>query len=871
MSVAYAQQGPTRDDVLVEEIIVTSRKIEENLRDVPLSITALTSGEIERANIQGLDDIADFTPGLSFFNPIGEFLPTPVIRGIAPTDIFGGLNVSSFVDGVFVAGREGLNFSLLEVERIEIVKGPQSTMYGRRSFSGAINYVTRRPSNEFESKVDVTAGNDGRIAGKAIVGGPIIRDVLAGRITLAYDDFDGSYDDPLGGNDVGGREYKTAIGTLNWTPNEDLDLLFNLFYSEDEIDIGATTSLTTDCEDVSTLDPDPATNGGAFNFTDTRFGAYCGEIPDVGQVNQDLGISDDKVIRKAVGAIGEERELLRGSLNVDWDVGDGTLTFLTGYSRTEQTSVDDGTRNLGNDQAFEYCQLNLGSQSLCTTPLITRTGQLQPNLGDDTEEWSQEIRFTSNLENEFRYSIGGYYFNTEFTSADGGVIHTVPPPATAPGSLGIAYGPFIQIGPAGPFVAIGTDAFAPWFQPGGDLADNVVFNTETDDEGWAIFSWAELDVAEKFTFRAELRYSDVESETRDTRTEFTPTGTLVDIDTQKGSWDEVTGRLSLQYRISDEWQVYGSVANGTKPGDFDILSGDISLAPGDPCPLDPNDPEVNFASCSVARKVTVEPEDLVMYEIGAKGATLNGRLRLDLAMYYGDWQDIVLRNTLESDPVTGLPFDQPEGTRFNGGDADVWGWEASGLFVISDNLTGSLGLSFTDAKWGAVQNDKYVFFPSYGDASCRNTTPGQPLPPQCGNIQGNQVSRQPQWQGNLSLTYSRAFAGDWQWFTRGDLTYRDEYFPEDDNLATLPSRTLVNLKLGVTSERYDFEIWAKNLFEEDSPSASFRDVYFGNTSDFSGTANGGSPNNFFPFRYTVTHPTLRTYGVTARVRFGAAR
>ena len=147
--VAGAQEGA----VALEEIVVTARKVEERLQDVPLAITAFSAAEIQSAGIENLDDVANFTPGLTFSNLLGEFLPVPVIRGIAPTAVQGRENNAAiFVDGVYLSGREGLNFSQLDLERIEVVKGPQAAMYGRNSFSGAINFVTARPTDEFRGK-----------------------------------------------------------------------------------------------------------------------------------------------------------------------------------------------------------------------------------------------------------------------------------------------------------------------------------------------------------------------------------------------------------------------------------------------------------------------------------------------------------------------------------------------------------------------------------------------------------------------------------------------------------------------------------------------------------------------------------------------
>ena len=132
----------------LDEIVVTTRKIEENLQDVPVAITAFNSKVIDEARIENLGDVASLTPGLNFFNPFGDNLPVPVIRGVAPTDIFGEPNAAVYVDGVFAAGREGLNFSLLDIERIEVSKGRKARyMDAMHSAARLTMSLNDRPKN----------------------------------------------------------------------------------------------------------------------------------------------------------------------------------------------------------------------------------------------------------------------------------------------------------------------------------------------------------------------------------------------------------------------------------------------------------------------------------------------------------------------------------------------------------------------------------------------------------------------------------------------------------------------------------------------------------------------------------------------------
>lgn len=843
--------GPVPAAAQFEEIIVSARKVEESLQDVPLSITALSNETIQRAGIVDLSDVAAFTPGLSFFNPIGDFLPTPIIRGVAQTDIFGETNVASFVDGVYVAGREGLNFNFLDVERIEVVKGPQSTLYGRNAFSGAINYVTKSAPDEFQVKADATGGSDSRLAGRIQIGGPIFSDKLKGLVAAGYDDFDGTYEDNIGGNDVGGREYKTYIGKLEWLPFENFEVVGTMYYSDDEVDISPTASLPVNCQDIA----DPAT------ATSQRLGAFCGQIPDLETLNDRLvaagypNSSGDDTNNKIRADLGEDRDLTRASVNINWDLSFGTITFLTGYSDTEQEATDDGSRNLGNGQPFEYCAPGACLPDFAGVA-ITQTGLIQPAGKDETEEWSQEIRFTSPQDEALRGGGGFYYFDSDFDSnSRGSLITTTGLPADyVEGTSG--FGPFIF----GGAIPIGTTAFEPWFTPFGDT-DSSAFKGETDTESWATFGWLELDFFdERFTARAEVRYTYQEEDVKQIFTDFDPaTGLETGRVEQRGNddWDFWTGRFSLQYRPNDDWMIYGTVANGIKSGFIEFVEGD--LVTGDPFEI----------------QLPVGKEKNTSYELGFKGTLADGKVQMELTGFYTDWSDAALRSTFEEDPATGIRLQQPEAVTQIVGEASIWGWESSLNIAPNEFWLLEGGISYQDAQWDDAKLDSLRLFPDFGDAGCRvDVGAGETIPDYCGRVDGNQVARQPPWQGRLSATYTRPIGlnvlnENWEVFGRVDYTFEDDWYPQDDNLARIPEHTYTNLRLGLTSDRYAVELWVKNLLEEDDVAASFRDVFFGNTDDIYGLRTpGNGPNQFFPFRYTLNYPQLRTWGVTVRARFG---
>ncbi len=125
--------------------------------------------------------------------------------------------------------------------------------------------------------------------------------------------------------------------------------------------------------------------------------------------------------------------------------------------------------------------------------------------------------------------------------------------------------------------------------------------------------------------------------------------------------------------------------------------------------------------------------------------------------------------------------------------------------------------------------------------------------------------RQSKFQANATLNYRRALANGAEWFMRGDVLHTGKQYLGAPNQAVVPSHTYVNVRLGYETERYSVELWSDNLFDDDTPVAGFRDVYFSNA--LPGGGAGGFFNTFFPFRLTVSHPRLRQIGVTFKARF----
>lgn len=812
---AQAQQAPDGfEAVALEEVIVTARKQSEALLDVPLAITAFTAEGIEARGIANLDDVAAFTPGLTFSNLIGEFLPAPVIRGVAPIDIFGELNTAIFFDGVYVSGREGINFSQLDLERIEVVKGPQAALYGRNAFSGAINYVSAKPTDEFRAKTQVTFGNDGKQLASVTVSGPIIAGSLRGRASVLHDEWDGSYENawagPGPGADIGGYQFKTFNGALIWEPTENFEAELGLYVSDDQIDNSATSAVAANCEDrrvaAQNLPNPPAM------LPSSRLLNYCGELPS---------IRDDS-LSALPSATGEDRDLTRAHLTLKWRAFGGEITALTGYSKVQQSYFVDGSRNSGETQIFTYQPapvVNIpmfGSQSGPVQQF--RTGLLQIGGGDQTEETSQELRFSSDREKALRYSFGVYYYSTKQEAGEDGVIATQPLPAN--------FGSFcLACTPLGPTTVVdfapgaGNAAFLEWFtDPAGGANFGKVFINKS--EAPSVFAQLEYDFTAAWTGSIEARYTDEERSFRNTQT-----GT-----SGKDSWGLTSWRTSLRFKPQENLTFFGGVAHSEKAGDFDPTTVRF----------------VDNPTVDVTVPGAFDAEELMSYELGVKAELLDRRVALEFDVYYLDWQEIVIPQVVAE--IGGRPIVTPTGINVNGGDASVKGAELSINARPVRGLDLNFALSWSDPVYDNAQVQSFIEFPTYSPT---------------GDVSGNQILRTSEWQANAGFRWGQPLRGETEWFFRGDVAYRGKQFADASNQTIVPSSTNVNATIGLTNERWSLELWGRNLTDEDAPTGAFRDVYFSNTLP-SGVNTGGT---FFPFRYSVSHPRRLTYGVTWRMRF----
>jgi iron complex outermembrane receptor protein len=217
----------------LEEVVVTARRREESLRNVPISVTAISGNQLEQQQINTVKDIAAITPGLDInSDSVGRVFMS--IRGVGTTlidTVQPGVGI--FVDGVYEPNTSYLNLPIVDVERIEVLRGPQGTLFGNNTLGGAISVITKQPSDEFEGHVSIAgAGPDDYQTAALSVSGPLIPGVLQGRIAVAYHDQEGFQKNYLAGGYANPLYQRSAHGTLRFEPADFAVFTLNLYYDQ---------------------------------------------------------------------------------------------------------------------------------------------------------------------------------------------------------------------------------------------------------------------------------------------------------------------------------------------------------------------------------------------------------------------------------------------------------------------------------------------------------------------------------------------------------------------------------------------------------------------------------------------------------------
>ncbi|MEQ9565848.1 MAG: TonB-dependent receptor [Pseudomonadales bacterium] len=491
---------------MLEEVVVTAQKRAANLQDVPIAVTALTSNELADANIEGQLQLQKLTPNLNF--TLTSTFAAPYLRGVGTQFALPGLesSVATYVDDVYMPRAISGIYSFSDIERVEVLKGPQGTLYGRNATGGAIRILTRNPTEEFEASAALTVGSYDRVSVDGSVNVPL-GDSASLRVAVRTDENDGFVRNvaPDAAFDRYNRDEELYSAKLLLSPSDELTIMLSGKYvAKKDREGNAFSNLFSAPEQVG------AVLGGCI-VTDSNAKEACNDNPFV---ENDV-------------------EMWSGGLRVDYELDAVTLSSITSYIDLAESNCADNDSTGAN------------FQNSCGEPF--------------TEQWTQEFLLTSQLGGAFEYTAGLYYLSEEsgypigiFGAAiDGGF-----------GGFGIFPAVFVGAG------SVEVESLAPYLQVDWDLNDfwsltlGARYTWEekklVENYGGVAQQGADGFFNPETLLRAPLGPCVAAGQV------------LCEAAPDSLNFNEFTPTATLSYRPSDELLLYGTIARGFKSGGYNL-------------------------------------------------------------------------------------------------------------------------------------------------------------------------------------------------------------------------------------------------------------------------------------------------------------
>jgi len=768
----------------IEEIIVTGRKRSELLQRAPLSITARTGLELEAAAADTLDEIDRTIPNLQLDASTGSQTDARIyIRGIGqdnPTDRVDP-GVGLYVDGVYLPRIQAGLLSLLDVDRIEVLRGPQGTLYGKNTIGGVVNVVTRRPTDALGGVASVSLGSQGRVQTRLTVNAPV--DALQGsvRASLLTRTADGYQKNKATGDRAGDDKLLAARVAWSFVPNDTLQIDLSADRSREH-----EKTLVGECRIGNRL------SLGAFavdNFVDEPdFVSACQESRE----SSPFDVFSKRQNARALDVFG-----LVGSLR--WDLGPVDLTSITSWRRR-----DERARGGDNDN--------------------TRADFILVGVGETTDHtsYSQELRLHGTaLEGALEFVAGVYAFEEESeTEAEGAVLRQLAlnpdtptrgdlsrdPVARALAQAGIDVSTFTGVDRAAKLLLSGDASPGP-----GPLSQRVSnlnrrSSRELENRSFAGFVDVSYALSERLSLSTGARYTAERKQRQGWSGPVFPElggGVTMGVPLSKrfGRW---TPRLSVSYLAQPNLLVYASASRGFKSGGFNSTA------------VRPEDR---------AAATTFDPEELDSYEIGLKGRWFERRLSVDLSAFYGRYRDIQLtsQEIRESDGTLATNIRNAARATVRGFELELRARPLPGL-----TLQGAVGV--TDAKYQEFRD--LAVSPPANPGGCVNTVlsecgvanviallNGGLLEPSAAAVDKSDLEfkHTPAFGYSLSARYELDVARLGRVSAQASWSQRDRVFFDIDNTESIAQAAygLLDLKLSLTlaDPRTQISVFAKNLLD----------------------------------------------------------
>ena len=837
----------TAQQSILEEVIVTARKREEAIQDVPVAITAFSGNQLRDAGITNLKDLGYQTPGLQ----VDQSSAAQIwIRGIGQRDDGSRVDapVGVYIDGLYIPRKDGQLLDLIDIKSVQVLRGPQGTLFGKNTTAGALIVTTNGPDDTLSGFVDGRLGNYGRRDLKASVSVPLIGDTLLSKVTLGAVKRDGYQDNVTTGQEPASEDRKSAALQLRWLPSDTLTLDGLAYYGDvDEIQPSTNCRLMIDSsfngEDSlfgNRIFPGDTTPVDAFDDNDTP--VQPGFVDQSEVFREACGYSsslekDYKVTSEIPIAFKLENTLF--GLTVEWEINDRlSLKSISGYSDQEKSG-------------------NFGNPDNDATHLTISSRYRAGGSPSKREHWSQEFQLIgSAFDERLDYTLGAFAMREDID--DGSDTSSGYPSGYLIPSAGVMSinDPTAER----QTYDLKNTTYAVFFQGSYDLTDNleltagVRWTSEKREQSVAlelldqaayrsiafdsiagvpgiipvedlgIVFVTDLDaVMEQDIFALITEQFPLDQEGQSIYP-LVPAGDLVpdiDEDVDK-TWDEVTPMVSLAYQLPDSvvdngiidaGMFYISYAEGFKSGTFEPIGVD--------------------------GQATVEPETVENYELGFKLDFLDGRMRLNGAMFRTDFDEMQLRQVVLDSAGT------PRVVLRNASKTQIEGFELEWTWTPVDNLLLIATGSFNDYEYKEFSEQQF---------STRALLSQAPLPVVDRTAEPFAEVPETTYSFGVQYTLDTALGS---FIPRLDYSYVDDIFMgldagagQNEDQSTFDDYALVNARVGWISPEARFEaaLYATNLTDE---------LYY-----FGAATVGDSTGNFM----TTTAPP-RMYGMEFRYNF----
>ncbi len=798
-SPAMAKTAPAADtpadtaSASTDDIVVTARKRDERALDVPISLQSFSADEIKASGItdlQVLKDRASFqVPPVLSTAPAGRFRGIIVFRGLQGSafgDDSRDNSGSLFVDGIYISGGPQ-SVNTADVERIEVLKGPQNTYFGRGTFGGSVNFITRNPSDKFGGEVNVTATARGSVDGDLSIEGPIVSDVLTARVTAYTHNKVAQYQANDGG-DLGAEKTQGISATLLYKPTENFWLRLRGNYQSDDDSAGEIALLSGNTYAAG------ACAGKNFPGYNERTGLpipiqspprnyFCNGLPSLGTTG--IGVitttthlpapflsmlqSGGIVFSVAPSATnltpatkqvlyfnqvpridhaGMRRDAYRLSAQAGYTFDSGaSLGLNVGYNNQASISVYDIDRTDRAENAAPFTAY-LNAQAF------------------RSEDYTIDGRFLSSPNKPIRVLFGASYFGGIYELAD--IQHTYQQNyATAPTVLAM--------------------------YPNGYETQSGTYQNITTQVP-AIYGSIDWDILSNLTVTGEARYQ------WDKTTTTTTTGLVY-----SQTFASFLPRATLKFHPGNNLNVYASYSQGVQPAGLNTAYANLTTAQ-----------QAYVQSVVPGIGVFSLLPTLKAYELGIKQRLFGGKVNYSLAIYQNDWDNAVSTAAIfnPSSCYTSTPQQQltatcpltTAGTAISfPNNARIRGVEFDGSAVIAKGLSVDLMVDYKDAKWVKYSTTAFNSFLFPAGAQPGDRYRGD----------GNHLARVPAWSGTFTTTYQGRVNDEWGYYIRGDVLYTGKAWDSDLNLFQTDDYARFNLHMGLTrNKNLTIELFSNNLFND---------------------------------------------------------